>query len=164
MLACARGLFHHAVELLDAGAELGRPHWSSGQTPLMMVISHCSGEHSEESEEFQKLFEELMERNVDSTAVDNKQMSALHYACKAGNVTMCSSLLNAGVDLDVQNSDGVTALCLASSLVSDRASTSHELAGLLIARGSYPRIRDQHGRQAIHYAAGTRFFARIISS
>lgn len=116
----------------------------------------CAGGAFEEQEEdLHSLFSELLDRDADCAVSDNKQMTALHYACRQGDLFICSSLLQAGVELDVQNFDGATPLCLAACLQSAApGSSSHELCGLLIAKGSYPRIRDQHGRQALHYAAG----------
>ena len=111
--------------------------------------------YEEREEELHNLFTDLLDRDADCAVADNKQMTVLHFACRQGDLSICSSLLQAGVELDVQNSNGATPLCLAACLQSaSPGSSSHELCGLLIAKGSYPRIRDQHGRQALHYAAG----------
>jgi ankyrin repeat protein len=107
-------------------------------------------------EDLHSLFSDLVDRDADCSAVDNQHRSALHLACRQGDLAVCASLLRAGVPLDLQCSEGVTPLCLAASVQSAApgACSSHELCGLLIAKGSYPRIRDQQGRQALHYAAG----------
>jgi ankyrin repeat protein len=168
LLACSRGLHLHAVELLDAGAAINQGNWSTGLTPVMLVVGRCNSEElaarggggggeedNVDDEELHLLFSELLDRDADCAVVDNRQMSALHYACRQGDLSVCSSLLQAGVEQDVQSCTGATPLCLAACLQSVAiGSSSHELCGLLIARGSYPRIRDQQGRQALHYAAG----------
>lgn len=167
LLACARGLCQPATELLCAGASVNQANWSTGLTPVMLVIANCNGScagqdseggrrQEEQEEQLRILFAELLDRNADCSVTDNKQMSALHYACKQGDLSLCSSLLRAGAELDAQSTTGVTALCLAASVQSAAAdSSSLELCGLLLAKGSYPRIRDQQGRQALHYAAGS---------
>lgn len=161
MLACSRGLYLPALELLDAGAVINQANWSTGLTPVMSVVAKCNsaagGEGADEEleEDLHSLFADLLDRGADCAVADNKKMTALHYACRQGDLSTCSSLLQAGVELDMQNSHGATPLCLAACLQSAAlGASSHELCGLLIAKGSYPRIRDQHGRQALHYAAG----------
>mmetsp|Transcript_20244 Transcript_20244/g.34135 ORF Transcript_20244/g.34135 Transcript_20244/m.34135 type:complete len:1344 (-) Transcript_20244:174-4205(-) len=163
LLACSRGLYLHAIELLDSGAAVNQANWCTGLTPIMLVISCCNKLSTDETqqrdeqaeEDMHSLFSDLMDRNADCSVADNKQMSALHYACRQGDLAICSTLLRAGADLDTQSSSGATPLCLAASVQSAAVGTSSfELCGLLMSKGSYPRIRDQKGRQALHYAAG----------
>ena len=163
LLACSRGLCLHATELLDSGAVVNQANWSTGLTPIMLVISNCNnstfeGEQKRDAqseEDLHTLFSDMLDRNADCSVTDNKQMSALHYSCRQGDLAICSTLLRAGAELDAQNSSGATPLCLAASVQSAAAGTSSfELCGLLMSKGSYPRIRDHQGRQALHYAAG----------
>jgi len=142
MSACRRGDFLAAIELMDAGARVNRASWSGGQTPLMLA---CQPKNDE-------LLRELMDRGADIEACDNQRRTALHYACMTGFTYGCVSLLNGGVDADIQDVYGATALCYAAA-VTKQPTISKEIVALLLARGSYPKIRDAFGRQAIHYAA-----------
>jgi hypothetical protein len=83
-----------------------------------------------------------------------------------GHLFSCVLFLNMGINLDLQDLFGATALCYsAASPLHGTVAATHELIGLLIARGSYPKIRDVCGRQALHYAAGKiLFFGLIIVS
>ena len=148
MLACGRGDFLAAVELLDHGAVLNKAGWATGRTPLMHA---CKPGHDE-------LFDELMHRGADVGALDNNKCSALHHACMNGFVLGCVGLLNAGVDPDIQDVFGATAMCYACGVSTLTESTAREMVALLLARGSYPRIRDYGGRQALHYSAGNDTF------
>lgn len=42
MLACSRGLYLPALELLDAGAVVNQANWSTGKTPVMLVVANCN--------------------------------------------------------------------------------------------------------------------------
>ena len=168
LVACEKCLYLHAIELLDSGASVNQSNWSTGVTPIMNVanFNNIKGNICDNcipEEDIHGLFNDLLDRGADCAVLDNKNMSSLHYACKSGDLTLSSALLNVGVELDGQNSDGATPLCLAASCKRTAPGvSSHELCGLLIAKGSYPRIRDKHGRQALHYAAGNQHIMQSI--
>jgi hypothetical protein len=144
MLACERGDFLVVVELLDTDAVLNTANWATGMTPLMRA---CKSKNDE-------LLGELMHRGADVGALDNNRCSALHHACMSGYVLGCVTLLNAGVDADLQDIFGATAMCYACGVTNLTQAAAREIVALLLARGSYARIRDFGGRQALHYAAG----------
>lgn len=153
MLACERGDFLVAVELLDADAVLNKANWATGMTPLMRA---CRSKNDE-------LLEELMDRGADVGCLDNNRCSALHHACMSGYVLGCVTLLNSGVDTDIQDIYGATAMCYACGVTNVTQSAAREIVALLLARGSYARIRDFGGRQALHYAAGKSFVIAFIA-
>lgn len=52
MLACSRGLYLPALELLDAGAVVNQANWSTGLTPVMLVVSQCNSSGSGKTVQF----------------------------------------------------------------------------------------------------------------
>jgi hypothetical protein len=145
MVACQQKLTYVAIEFMDFGVNINKPNWVNGFTPLMYSCLPGNDE----------LVKEFVDRGADIHRVDNYSRTALHHSCMNGHLFSCVLFLNMGINLDLQDLFGATALCYsaASPLHGDVAAT-HELIGLLIARGSYPKIRDVCGRQALHYAAG----------
>lgn len=145
MVACQRKLTYVAIEFLDFGVNLNKPCWVNGFTPLMYSCIPGNDE----------LVKELLDRDADIHRLDNYNRTALHHACMNGHIFSCVLFLNMGINLDLQDLFGATALCYsAASPLHGTVTATHEVIGLLIARGSYPKIRDVCGRQALHYAAG----------
>jgi ankyrin repeat protein len=156
MVACQKKLTYLAIEFMDFGVNLNKPCWVNGFTPLMYSCLPGNDE----------LVKELLDRDADIHQLDNYNRTALHHACMNGHLFSCVLFLNMGINLDLQDLFGATALCYsAASPLHGTVAATHELIGLLIARGSYPKIRDVCGRQALHYAAGKiLFFGLIIVS
>jgi ankyrin repeat protein len=175
MTACLKKLTYVAIEFMDYGVNLNKPCWVNGFTPLMFSCRPGNDE----------LVKEILDRNADIHQLDNYHRSPLHHACMNGHLFSCVMLLNLGINLDLQDIFGATALCYAaastavtetkdelkgktpesiavtgsptSHLRDGAVPTSQEIIGLLLARGSYPKIRDVCGRQALQYAAGKTF-------
>ena len=57
----------------------------------------------------------------------------LHLACKDGNVVLVNELMNQSVDINKQDSDGVTALHIAKH---------NEIVKMLIEAGANPNLQD----------------------
>jgi ankyrin repeat protein len=147
------------IELLDSGAKVNSIAWKTGETAVMLAVSTSHSESIEMEDQNSKdilnssdeVILELIDRNADISVVDNMNKSALHYACKHGNLPSAILLINAGADVNLQDINGTTPICYAAEY--HNFLVSRELVALLLARGAYPKIRDYQGRQVLHYAA-----------
>lgn len=84
--------------------------------------------------------------------------TALHYAVKAGHLSTCVALLNAGAKIDAVTNAGHTALFLAAS------QNDHAIVKLLCARGADVSVRTELERTPMFMAAwkGGRAVAAVL--
>lgn len=73
-----------------------------------------------------------------STTIDPKYIhydgkTLLHLACKDSNIILVKELLNLGVEINKQDSDGLTALHIAKNI---------EIIKMLIEAGANPNLQD----------------------
>lgn len=147
-IAAKRGNLNCLNELLDCNAKINAIAWKSGETSLMCAACVWNSNQADDSDE---CVMELLDRGADASIVDNMNKTALHHACQHGNIAVCSELINVGIDVNLQDVDGVTAICFAAGV--DNFDVGKKIVALLLSKGAYPKIRDYEGRQVLHYAA-----------
>jgi ankyrin repeat protein len=126
-----------AVELLlDSGANISQEDMQ-GDTALLVALHHT---HSE-------VVALLVRRGIDvNSAQSPSGYSLLMQACERGSVDMCKALIDLGADMNMKNSEGDTALLIATSL------NHSDVVALLIAHGANVHCSDTHGHTTLRYA------------
>ena len=89
----------------------------------------------------------LIAQGMDLTVTDAYGNNALWAACFAEAKACITTLLNAGIDIDFQNSTGATALTYASS------SGKHEVVSQLLQAGANPLLTTQDDFSALDLAS-----------
>ena len=88
-----------------------------------------------------------MAKNPDVNAKDNFGRTALHFACRAGNLATCEVLFGIEtVDIDAPTKAGVTPLMMAIE------SGSIQLVALALNNNLNPFLKDALGRTALDYS------------
>ena len=88
-----------------------------------------------------------MAKNPDVNAKDNFGRTALHFACRAGNLATCEVLFAIEtVDIDAPTKAGVTPLMMAIE------SGSIQLVALALNNNLNPFLKDALGRTALDYS------------
>jgi len=87
---------------------------------------------------------QLIERGIDLNAKTANGETALHFACKAGDIWMVKLLLKNGADVNVEDNEGDTALfhCLDNS----------NWYNFLVKKGADVRHKDKKGRSTVYKA------------
>lgn len=105
---------------------------------------------------FDSLVALLLDHGIDADAVDASGDAALHIAArKTWSCETCKILLRRGVDLDIRNGDGKTAILVA---------TNPETLQLLCKKGADMNAQDPKGMTALHHAtsSGNVSMAKIL--
>jgi ankyrin repeat protein len=114
-----------------------------GLTPLMLA----------ESAEMVKL---LLESGADARKTDNRGWNCLHHAAtRSGDSRALSSLIRAGADPSLRNTDGDTPVLLARILFIEKIAPEwgKDLLVLLVDSGANIDATDSQGMTLLHYAA-----------
>ena len=91
--------------------------------------------------------EQVLAKNPDVNAKDNFGRTALHFACRAGNLATCEVLFAIDtVDIDAPTKAGVTPLMMAIE------SGSIQLVALALNNNLNPFLKDALGRTALDYS------------
>ena len=91
--------------------------------------------------------EQVLAKNPDVNAKDNFGRTALHFACRAGNLATCEVLFAIEtVDIDAPTKAGVTPLMMAIE------SGSIQLVALALNNNLNPFLKDALGRTALDYS------------
>jgi cytohesin len=101
---------------------------------------------------------ELLAAGAPLRCVDGGRWTALHHACLQGDARAVAALLEAdvaGATVDARNSEGNSALILASFKGCEGAVSA------LLARGARQDFQDSGGKTALHWAAD-RGFASVV--
>lgn len=169
-VACACGNWRLARFLIERGA---KPEPKEGQPALLAA---ASGDDDPAGVQL------LLRHKARVDARGQRQRTALHVACAAGNAEIAGCLLDAGADRNARDEDGMTPLLEAArhaqpgvlarlaqarpdvaavdtlgrnALVHAAAGDAGpELVRHLIAMGVDPEQRDQDGRRALEHALG----------
>jgi ankyrin repeat protein len=146
MTSVDRGNVDAVRALLEHGANPNVKETEGDQTPLMWA---AAGQHSE-------IVNLLLDHKADTRAKSKGGFTALLFAVQQGDVEAARALLNAGADPnDTRQSDGLTALILATqSFSGEVASYNHEVPILITEKGANTNAVDARGYTALHYAAG----------
>lgn len=136
-IAAARGYPDLLELLVDRGANINA-RTNSGATPLLLASTSAPGSM------VRLLLDLGADPAISSYALPTQNV--LHDAAAAGNVDAVSVLLDAGVDIDIEDTNGTTPLLL--SCWFSRTETSL----YLIARGADPSQRDARGRTCLDWA------------
>ncbi|MDR1607678.1 MAG: ankyrin repeat domain-containing protein [Deltaproteobacteria bacterium] len=124
-------------ELIKAGAKL-EARSKNGETPFLAASQNPN-------ENFQKI---LLAAGADPKALDNSGNNALFGAALTNtNPEVLKNLLRLGLDINHQNSLGLTPLMTAV------ANPDPEITRLLIIQGADPNIKNNSGRDALMVAA-----------
>ncbi|WLR59408.1 ankyrin repeat domain-containing protein [Guptibacillus hwajinpoensis] len=119
---------------------------------------HYAAEHSEKD----KMFQALLDREMNPNAVDLYGTSALMISVQNGYVSKVSRLLKAGADPNMADIDGWTPLIYAAYM---EPNNRNEMYNLLLEAGANPALQDEEGYTAIDYArdAGNEEDVKILS-
>ncbi len=160
MTAARSGNIDAVKVLLDHGADVNAKENYRGQTALMWAAA----------ERHAPVVKLLLERGADwkirSLARDNSMpklsaassvtpmarggLTALHFAAREGDIETGRVMLAAGVDVNVQDADGT------SALVVSILNKHYSFAKFLLDRGADPNLPDAHGRAALYAALDMR--------
>ena len=91
--------------------------------------------------------EQVLAKNPDVNAKDNFGRTALHFACRAGNLATCEVLLGIEtIDVDAPTKAGVTPLMMAIE------SGGIQIVALALNNNLNPFLKDALGRSALDYS------------
>jgi len=94
-----------------------------------------------------EMVEVLVSNGAKVNLYSNNGLTPLHYAVRSGNIDVTSYLLDHGAFLNVrENREGWSELHLAAALGYE------DIAGLLIEKGSCPKMKDNSGKTSLEYA------------
>ncbi|NP_001107112.1 ankyrin repeat domain-containing protein 39 isoform X1 [Danio rerio] len=94
----------------------------------------------------------LIKKGTDPNMRDQANYTALHYASRAGHVSVCELLLDCGACVNAQTHGGATPLHRAAYCGHQR------VLKLLLERGADPGLTDDDGATPLHKAAEQRCF------
>ncbi|XP_039530860.1 ankyrin repeat domain-containing protein 39 [Pimephales promelas] len=94
----------------------------------------------------------LIKKGIDPNMRDQAHYTALHYASRAGHLSVCELLLDSGASVNAQTRGGATPLHRASYC------GHHCVLKLLLDRGADPCLTDDDGSTPLHKAAEQRHF------
>jgi ankyrin repeat protein len=97
----------------------------------------------------------IEESQIDIDAPSNDKRTALHVACQNNHCEIVSLLIEAGANVNVNDTNNKTPLHLAA------ASGSREALILLCGNGATVNVRDEHGTSPLHLAARNRHYQCI---
>lgn len=89
----------------------------------------------------------FIKKGIDPNVRDRANYTALHYASRAGQLSVCELLLDCGACVNVQTRGGATPLHRAAYC------GHHSVLKLLLDRGADPCLTDDDGSTALHKAA-----------
>ena len=105
VLALTKGNMNIINKLIDTGAEVNRPQYPQGVTPLMIVSSYSS--------DYEGIFDKMIRAGADVNQRANGDVTALMQATGKGNYSVVQKLINAGAEVNVKNDRGYSALYVA---------------------------------------------------
>lgn len=134
--------FYAVGSLLTAGADVNSIDLN-GYTPLHYA---CQFSMEVEPEGRERVIDELIRGGADVNSQGRDGMTPLHYASMNGNERIINALIEAGANVDIPDAPGNTPLLWAARK-GGLGSTQNlwEVAN--------KRLRDNHGRTALHLAA-----------
>ncbi|XP_067653188.1 serine/threonine-protein phosphatase 6 regulatory ankyrin repeat subunit A-like [Haliotis asinina] len=110
---------------------------SDGETPVMLAAN--SGDR--------EIFDNLVRKGADLSAIDEDGDNILHLACRGGNVKIVNYILIQNiVDINAKNSDGETPVMLAAN------SGDREIFDSLVRKGADLSVIDEDGDNILHLA------------
>ena len=124
---------------LSRGLDINKKDNSTSNiTPLILTIVYNNLE----------AMKYLLERGADPTLEDNSRIvSSLHLASIGGNIAIIDAILSSGANIDIQSSEGLTALMFAAFC------KNRTVVDFLLLKGANPFLKDQFGRTFLHYAS-----------
>lgn len=128
--AAACGATPMVINLLDAGADIEIPI-TNGDRPLHIALINGH----------QNTARVLIERGASITALGNKERNALHLAASWSHPALINLLVDAGLDLEQQDAESWTPLCVCGNLETMRR---------LLARGANVNYADRDGWTPLH--------------
>lgn len=137
-----------AREVIDTALEYGANinNKTINQNTIMMEIISISSKLPPEEElkkqSLLKTSKKMLEYNGDINAIDKNHETGLFNAIRLRDFELCSFLLSAGIDPNIQNNDGYTVL---QEIIFDGIK-SIDLILLLIKYKADPTIKNKHGK------------------
>jgi ankyrin repeat protein len=150
-----------AFALLQRYGANVRARNAQGDTPFLYAVVRAVSHDSEARPFYLPVLDRILTAGSDINATDRNGETALMAACRANNAVMVSFLVYHKCRVDLQNSNGRTALleALYSQVKSGRQSEPGrimppivDIANLLKTAGASTAVRDKLGRSALDLA------------
>ncbi|XP_070534128.1 ankyrin repeat and SOCS box protein 8-like isoform X1 [Ptychodera flava] len=91
----------------------------------------------------------LARQGADVNGIDNRKMTALHFAVVYDKSRYIEPLIKLGAEVDKRGPGGMTAICYAANFGKD---PSYDRVKILYESGANPNITNSYGRTALHSA------------
>ena len=167
IVASIKGDEVEAKRLLDHGADVHARdhiqrtplHYSKNEAIAKLLLDHGADVHARDDEQHTPLHlaqnvamaRLLVNRGAQLSAVDVAGRNALHFAAEIAELDLCLFLVSRGLDPNIAENDGETALTLYGrdkGLDDDDEEKQEAVVQLLAAREAYEqRVRDEHWKK-----------------
>jgi len=129
--------------LIDNRAPINDIDFDDKNTPLLLAAKYNMSD----------VANLLLDLNADATLSNKYGTTALHFACRRGNLQLCERLIDTGVEINATDNQGTSATPLHLAMLSTGIQDSTEVVKLLINKGADVNAPDSEGERPIHYAA-----------
>lgn len=161
LMVTSRGGYLDAVKMLVAhGADVNTQETYKAQTALMWAAAERHSDvvkflldHGADWKAHSTVRESKMPKLSAASSVTPMArggLTALHFSAREGDVESARFMLDAGVDVNIPDGDGTSALTVAIM------NKQYTFAAFLLDHGADPNVADSHGRAALYAAIDMR--------